>query len=116
MTKGSGRPPQVCSTIEAAFDVLGRKWTGLVIHALSSAALHFCDLERAIPGVSARMLTARIKELEEAAIVTRTVHTGTPVRVVYALTDKGKALIPVMKGIERWARAWEPAAQQGPAP
>jgi len=52
------------------------------------------------------MLTERLKELEAAGIVTRTVDTGTPVRTTYQLTEKGRALIPVMRGIEQWARAW----------
>jgi DNA-binding HxlR family transcriptional regulator len=96
----------LCPSVEAAFNLLGRKWAGLVIHVLASGSLRFCELERAIPGVSARVLTERMKELEAEGIVSRTVDTGTPVRVTYGLTDKGKALVPVMRGIERWARSW----------
>jgi DNA-binding HxlR family transcriptional regulator len=107
MSKRAGVQPAVCSTVESAFNLLGRKWAGLIVHVLSSGPLHFCDMERAVPGVSARMLSERIKELEEAGVVTRTVHGGAPVRVVYALSDKGKALVPVMRGIEKWARAWD---------
>lgn len=97
----------LCASVEAAFNLLGRKWAGLVVHVLASGPLHFSELEDAIPGVSARMLTERIRELEEAGVVTRTVHAGPPVRVVYALSDKGRALVPVMAGIEKWARAWD---------
>ena len=92
--------------MERAFNLLGRKWTGLVIHALAEASRHFCEVEKAIPGVSARVLAARLRELEAEGLVARTVHTGTPVRVSYALTVKGRALVPVMRGIERWALAW----------
>jgi DNA-binding HxlR family transcriptional regulator len=56
--------------------------------------------------MSARMLTERIKELESEEIVIRTVHTDSPVRVVYGLSEKGRALVPVMRGIETWARKW----------
>jgi DNA-binding HxlR family transcriptional regulator len=102
---------QLCPSVEAAFNLLGRKWAGLIIRELSAGPRHFCDLERGIPAVSARVLTERMKELEEAGILTRTVDTGTPVRVIYALTDKGKALIPVMDGLEKWARSWNGASE-----
>ncbi len=98
---------RVCPVVGKAFNLLGRKWAGLVVHALAGGPRHFCELERGIPEVSARMLAERVRELEGAGIVTRTVHTGTPVRVVYELTEKGRQLVPIMQGIERWARAWE---------
>ncbi len=93
--------------MEEAFNLLGRKWTGLVIHALAGPPRHFCEVEKAIPGVSARVLSTRMRELKAGGIVTRTVHTAPPVRVTYALTEKGRALVPVMRGIESWARAWD---------
>jgi DNA-binding HxlR family transcriptional regulator len=96
----------LCPTVERAFTVLGRKWAGLVIRELSAGPRRWSELRAGIPSVSARMLTERIKELEEEGIVSRDVQTGSPVRVSYALTEKGRALIPVMQGIERWARAW----------
>ena len=104
---------QLCPSVAAAFNLLGRKWAGLIIRELSAGPRHFCDLERGIPAVSARVLTERTKELEEAGILTRTVDTGTPVRVIYALTDKGKALIPVMDGLEKWARSWNGTSERG---
>jgi DNA-binding HxlR family transcriptional regulator len=92
--------------VEKAFEILGRKWVGLIVRGLSAAPRYFCELEKDIPSVSARMLAQRVKELEAEGIVTRAVHTGTPVRVVYGLTEKGRALVPVMQGIEAWARQW----------
>jgi DNA-binding HxlR family transcriptional regulator len=97
---------ELCPTVERAFEILSRKWAGLIIRELSAGPLHFSDIERRISSVSARMLAERVKELEVEGIVTRTVRTESPVRVVYALTEKGRALIPVMKGIEAWARQW----------
>ena len=91
----------VCPAVDEAFSLLSRKWAGLVIHVLGSGPLHFCDLERAIAGVGARMLTERVKELEVGGIVTRRVRPQRPVRVLYELTDKGRALIPVVRGIEQ---------------
>ena len=102
----SQEPEKVCPSVEKAFELLGRKWASLIIHVLSDGPLYFCEIERAIPSVSARMLTERVKDLESAGVVSRTVHTDTPVRVSYRLSEKGRALIPVMKGIERWARTW----------
>jgi len=100
------QPPALCSTVEKAFEILTRKWAGLIIRELSGGQRRFCEVERGIPAVSARMLTERLKELEAAGIVRRTVDTGTPVHTLYDLTEKGRALIPVMKGIEEWAQAW----------
>jgi DNA-binding HxlR family transcriptional regulator len=102
----------LCPSVERAFEILGKKWSGLIIRELSVGERHFCELEKGIPALSARMLTERIKELEGEGIVTRTVHTESPVRVVYNLTEKGRALIPVMRGIEAWARQWA----ESPAP
>jgi DNA-binding HxlR family transcriptional regulator len=96
----------LCPQVEGAFELLSRKWAGLLIHVLSAGPKHFSELRAAIPGVSARMLAARVKELETAGIVRREVQTRSPVRVLYSLTEKGRALIPVMAGIAGWARAW----------
>ena len=106
MPNDYSQPEDLCPAVEKAFDVLGRKWTGLIIRELSGGPRHFCDMEKRIPSLSARMLTERMRELEAAGIVRRTVDTGTPVRTSYELTEKGRALIPVMRGIEQWARAW----------
>jgi DNA-binding HxlR family transcriptional regulator len=100
------QPALLCPAVERAFDVLGRKWAGLIIRELSGGSRYFCDLEKGIPSVSARMLTARMKELAREGIISRIVSTGSPVRVSYSLTDKGRALVPVMRGIETWAREW----------
>ena len=106
MPNDYAQPEELCPAVEKAFDVLGRKWTGLIIRELSGGSRHFCDMEKGIPSLSARMLTERMRELEAAGIVQRTVETGSPVRTSYELTEKGRALIPVMRGIEQWARAW----------
>jgi DNA-binding HxlR family transcriptional regulator len=96
----------MCPRVEAAFELLSRKWAGVLIHVLSVGPRHFGELRAAIPGVSARMLAARMKELEQAGLLRREVQTASPVRVLYTLTEKGRALIPVMAGIAGWARAW----------
>lgn len=95
---------ELCPTVTAAFVLLGKKWTGLVIQVLASGNLQFSELARKLPGISARMLTVRLKELEEARLVERTVHGTMPVHVRYALTAKGRGLSEVLEGLVRWAR------------
>jgi len=97
---------QLCPRVQAAFELLGKKWTGLIVHELLAGEGSFSDLERAVPDLSSRMLSLRIKELEAEGLVNRSVAAGPPVRVSYCLTDKGRALAPAMRGIEEWAQAW----------
>jgi DNA-binding HxlR family transcriptional regulator len=97
---------ELCASVEEAFNLLGKKWAGLIIRELCAGPRYFSDLERGISSVSARVLAERVKELEAAGLLTRTVRTESPVRVIYALTEKGRALIPVISGIEKWARTW----------
>lgn len=96
----------LCPRVQRAFELLGRKWAGLLVHVLAGGPRHFSDLRAAIPALSARMLAARVKDLEKAGIVRREVQASQPVRVLYSLTEKGRALIPAMHGIAAWARAW----------
>ena len=96
----------LCPTVQAAFDLLGKKWTGLILRRLMGGPLCFSELVRAVPALSPRMLALRVKELEMTGMVARSVSMDTPVRVSYALTAKGQALEPVLRGIEDWARAW----------
>ena len=97
---------KLCPIVEGAFELLGRKWVGLIIHVLAEKELHFSELEKVIPPLSARMLAVRVKELEEAGLIERTVHTGSPVRVTYALTEKGRDLLPVLGKFVEWAHRW----------
>ena len=89
--------------IVAAFDLLGKKWTGTIIYTLLSGPMYFNELERSISALSSRMLTVRLKELESYGIVSRTVLDDTPIRVEYALTDTGYGLKPVFSALVRWA-------------
>jgi DNA-binding HxlR family transcriptional regulator len=95
----------LCPSAEAAFSLLAKKWMGLIIYSLTGGELYFCDLERAIPALSARVLTQRIRELEDAGLVARKVSAASPVRVSYSLTEKGASLADVIKGIADWAQA-----------
>ncbi|GEO25769.1 transcriptional regulator [Alicyclobacillus acidoterrestris] len=96
----------MCPKFEEAFSLLGRRWTGLIIRALMDGAKRFSEIQEIIPGMSARMLTERLKELEEKCIVLRTVYPETPVRIEYKLTDKGEDLTPALAAIQSWADKW----------
>ena len=97
---------KVCSSVERAFALLGRKWAGLIVHVLADGPRYFSEVQQAIGSLSARMLAARVKELEAEGLVRRTVETGSPVRVRYSLTEKGRALEPALGAVEQWARRW----------
>ncbi|GIP40888.1 transcriptional regulator [Paenibacillus sp. J31TS4] len=97
----------LCPKFEAAFELLGKRWTGLIIRVLLNGPKRFKDISDQIPGMSDRMLSERFKELESAGIIDRRVYAETPVRIEYELTDKGKALRRVMDEVQTWAEAWE---------
>jgi DNA-binding HxlR family transcriptional regulator len=96
----------LCPKFEAAFELLGKRWTGLIIRSLLSGPKRFSDFQQIIPGLSARMLTERFKELEECSIIIRKVYPEMPVRIEYELTEKGRDLEKVMDEIQSWAEKW----------
>lgn len=96
----------VCPRYERAMQVLGKKWTGLIIHVLLSGKKRFCELKASMPEVSDRVLSERLKELEDEGIVARRVHDTRPVLIEYELTPKGRDLEPVVAAIQRWANRW----------
>lgn len=96
----------LCPRFEDAFELLGKRWTGLIIRTLLNGKSRFSDISAAIPNMSARMLTERLKELEKNGILSRTVYPETPVRIEYELTEKGKDLSTAMDEIQVWAEKW----------
>ncbi|MDP9727137.1 helix-turn-helix transcriptional regulator [Alicyclobacillus sp. TC] len=96
----------VCPKFEEAFSLLGKRWTGLILRSLLDGAKRFSEIEESIPGMSARMLTERFKELENAGILERIVYPQTPVRIEYKLTEKGRDLAPALESIQVWANKW----------
>ncbi|WNS76090.1 helix-turn-helix domain-containing protein [Bacillus sp. DTU_2020_1000418_1_SI_GHA_SEK_038] len=95
----------VCPRFENAMSILSQRWTGLVIYQLLTGTKRFCALESSI-GISGRVLSERLKDLENQGIVKREVYPETPVRIEYSLTEKGLALEPIMKEIEKWSQTW----------
>ena len=96
----------LCSKFHAAVELIGRRWSGAVIQLLLRGPARFAELRDAIPDITDRMLSARLRELEQEGIIVRTVIPETPVRVEYSLTPKGRALEPALASIGKWAERW----------
>lgn len=105
-----GRDAVLCARFHKAVELIGRRWSGAVIQLLLRGPARFAELRDAIPDISDRMLSERLRELEDEGIVARTVIPETPVRVEYALTAKGKALEPALGAIGKWAEKWAEGA------
>jgi DNA-binding HxlR family transcriptional regulator len=97
---------QMCPKFEMAFELLGKKWTGLIINTLLTGPKRFKDITIMIPNMSDRILAERFKELEAAGILERHVFPDIPVRIEYELTKKGRSLEPVMKEVQHWGDQW----------
>ena len=100
----------VCPLFHAAIELIGKRWTGAIISALTGGPLRFGELARAVPGLSDRLLSQRLRELEEEGLVEREVEAGTPVRVTYSLTEKGAELRPAISELKQWAKRWNRTA------
>lgn len=96
----------LCPRFERGMQMISKRWSGLIIHQLMSGPQRFCNIESALPNLSGRVLSERLKELEQEGIVHRAVYPETPVRIEYSLTDKGRALAPVLQELQRWAENW----------
>ncbi|MDB5097797.1 MAG: Transcriptional regulator [Cyanobacteria bacterium RYN_339] len=103
---------RVCAQFHRAIELIGRRWTGAIIFSLTQKPRRFSDFKDAIPELSDRLLTERLKELEDEGVVVREVSTGRPIQVVYRLTAKGAALQPVFDAIGQWAHRHPPAEQE----
>ncbi len=96
-------PAAFCPQFHQAVELIGRRWSGAIIRALLVGRTRFCEVTVAIPGLSDRLLSERLKELEAEDIVSRTVIPDTPVKIEYHLTAKGAALGEVFAAISAWA-------------
>ena len=91
--------------------MISGKWTILLIRDLSEGRSRFCELERSLAGISPRTLSLRLRALEEQGIVRRSTFQEVPPRVEYALTEKGRALAPLIEGMRRYGREWLAACE-----
>jgi DNA-binding HxlR family transcriptional regulator len=106
----------LCYAYHRAVELIGRRWTGAIVFVLLGGAGRFTDIAAAIPGLTDRMLSERLKELETEGIVTRTVIPETPVRIEYHLTEKGRALQGALDAVATWAHTWLAEGDKPTAP
>lgn len=104
---------EFCPRYHRAVEIVGRRWSGAILRAMLAGATRFGEIEAAIPGLSNRMLSERLKELESEGIVEREVIPEKPVRVEYRLTEKGLALHPAVEAISEWAEEWIEPGPEG---
>jgi DNA-binding HxlR family transcriptional regulator len=94
-----------CS-VAACAEIVGAKWTALLVHDLSEGPRRFSELRLACPGISPRTLSERLRSLEHEELLARTSYAESPPRVEYELTDKGRALLPIINAMREFGHAW----------
>lgn len=98
---------KLCPYLESCFDILGRRWNGLIIHYLSNCpnyTAQFSDMKRDISDITARSLSMKLTELSEHGLVIKDVEAGTPVIISYRLSEKGQQLASALQPIQAWAQ------------
>src|ERR1700757_625109 len=103
---GRGHTKGCCPLYHEAVELVGRRWTGAILRVLMDGPLRFSEIAQAIPELSDRLLSERMKELEARGMVQRTVIPGPPLRVQYELSQMGSELEPALSEIQTWARRW----------
>ncbi|WP_107943222.1 MULTISPECIES: helix-turn-helix domain-containing protein [Metasolibacillus] len=99
------KQPTICPKFEKAISLLSQRWTALVIYQLLSGSQRFSEIQSAI-GISSKVLSERLKELEQQEVVKREVIPETPVVIEYSLTEKGHSIEPILRTIENWSQQW----------
>ena len=107
---GAPHDAKICGKFHQAIELIGRRWTGAILQVACGGPKRFSELREAIPDLSDRLLTERLKELEDHGLVLREVGAGRPVQVTYRVTPKGEALKPVFAAIAAWAYEWDVGA------
>src|SRR3954471_9167822 len=111
----SDPPSQVCSRFHRAVELIGSRWTGAIIQTLLQGRSRYAAIKSAIPDITDRMLSERLRSLEAEEVVTRRVVPDSPVRVEYELTKKGRSLENSLREIGTWAERWLPfESEQAP--
>ena len=95
-----------CRLYHRAVELVGKRWSGAILLVLLDGPLHFSGIKHLVPELSDRLLSERLKELEAEGIVERRVLDGSPVRVEYSVTEKGRALEPSVRALKSWANTW----------
>ena len=92
--------------VAACAEIIGAKWTALLVHDLSEGARRFSELEHSCSGISPRTLAERLRDLEHQGIVQRQSYAESPPRVEYSLTDKGESLLPIIDAMRKFGHEW----------
>lgn len=100
-----------CCSVAACAEILGAKWTAVLVHDLSEGARRFSELEHACSGISPRTLSERLRALEQEGIVERRSYPERPPRVEYELTPKGEALLPIIEAMRHFGNNWLRASE-----
>ena len=100
--------PQVCARFHRAIELIGSRWTGAILSTLLQGRTRYASIKAAIPDITDRMLSERLRSLEAEDLVVRSVVPDTPVRVEYELTKKGRELQDALHEIGSWAERWIP--------
>ncbi len=95
-----------CPRFQYAIELIGRRWLGAIVRVLVSGPARFNEILSAVPGLSDRLLTERLRELEREGLVSRTVAQDRPIRVTYELTDCGRSLNDIVASISNWSERW----------
>ena len=113
MSESSLAPPTsvVCARFHRAIELIGSRWTGAILQTLLQGRCRYAAIKAAIPEITDRMLSERLRSLEAERLVERTVIPDTPVRVEYELTAKGRELQSALREIGNWAERWIPLDQ-----
>ena len=104
-----------CPSYHAAVELVGRRWTGAVVRSLLAGRHRFSQIRADVPGISDRLLSERLRELEAEGIVERRIVHARPIRSAYYLTTKGESLGDVVRAISSWAEEWADRAPIGSA-
>ena len=99
-------PAHCCPLYHEAVELVGRRWTGAILRVLMDGPLRFSEIAQAVPELSDRLLSERMKELEARGMVARSVIPGPPLRVEYELSKMGHELEPALSELQRWANRW----------
>ena len=95
-----------CCSVAACAEIIGAKWTALLVHDLSEGPRRFTELEHSCAGISPRTLSERLRALEQEGIVVRKSYAESPPRVEYELTEKGAALLPIIDAMREFGHDW----------
>lgn len=92
--------------VERTLDIVGNRWTSLILRELLAGTRRFNQLKHNLSGISPKTLSLRLKELEERGLLTRTIYPVVPPKVEYTLTPKGYALGPIFEAMRHWGEQW----------